>query len=69
MIPAVFTQSLAAVLHRPAIMPVPATLLRLAVGEFASVLLASQRAVPAAALAAGYRFLYPRLTKALSALF
>ncbi|SRR5579884_361612 len=60
-----FTRTLAAVLKRPAVFPVPAPLLRLALGEFASVLLASQRVTPRVALETGYRFRYPSLEDAL----
>ncbi len=51
-----FTRSLGRVLRRPAILPVPAFALRLAAGEFAGDLLASQRIVPAAALEHGFVF-------------
>lgn len=61
-----FTQTLARVLRRPAFLPpVPAWVLRLALGEFAEVLLASQRVRPAAALNAGFTFQYPELEAAL----
>jgi NAD dependent epimerase/dehydratase family enzyme len=53
------------VLHRPNLLPVPALALRLAVGEMAEVLLASQRVVPARAQALGYRFQFPELKAAL----
>jgi uncharacterized protein len=60
-----FTKTLAAVLHRPAIFPVPEFALRLALGEFASVLLASQRVVPRVAERTGYAFRYAKLADAL----
>jgi uncharacterized protein (TIGR01777 family) len=60
-----FTKQLGKVLHRPAFLAVPAFALRLLFGEMAVVLLASQRAVPKAALTAGYQFIYPSLTPAL----
>ncbi len=60
-----FTRTLGTVLRRPAIFPAPASMLRLALGEFADVLLSSQRALPAAAEMAGYTFRYPRLERAL----
>ncbi|HYM11550.1 MAG TPA: TIGR01777 family oxidoreductase [Bryobacterales bacterium] len=60
-----FTKTLAAVLHRPAIFPVPAFALRLALGEFAGVLLASQRVAPRVAESTGYRFRYTALADAL----
>ena len=62
-----FTRVLASVLHRPAIFPVPAFGLRLVVGEFAEVLLGSQRVLPKAAQRAGYAFHYPELAEALRA--
>jgi len=61
-----FTRVLAATLHRPAILPMPAFALNLLFGEMSSILLGSQRAVPKAAESAGFRFRYPDLTGALS---
>lgn len=61
-----FTAELARLLHRPAFLPVPAFALRMAYGEMASVLLASQRVLPSAAQAAGFRFRYPELPAALA---
>jgi uncharacterized protein (TIGR01777 family) len=60
-----FTRALAAALRRPAVFPVPAFALRVMFGELASVLLASQRAVPYVAVSAGYRFRYASLDDAL----
>ena len=60
-----FTQALARTLHRPAIFPVPVFALKLMFGEMAEILLASQRVVPAAAEAAGFRFRFPELGGAL----
>ncbi|GAA0323566.1 TIGR01777 family oxidoreductase [Kineococcus aurantiacus] len=53
------TSALAAALHRPALLPVPAAALRLALGEFGEQPLASQRVVPQVLLAAGFRFQHP----------
>lgn len=65
---AIFTQALARQLHRPAVLPAPAFALRLAFGQMADeTLLASQRAVPAALLSAGFRFAHPTLEDALVA--
>lgn len=58
-------RTLARVLRRPDLFPVPALALRLAVGEMAEVLLASQRVVPGVAEALGYRFEFPTLEPAL----
>lgn len=62
-----FTQALAAAVRRPALFPAPALALKLGVGEFAEVLLASQKVTPRAALASGYAFRYPELAAALAA--
>jgi uncharacterized protein len=60
------TETLARVLHRPAIVPVPAFALRLAFGEMGeATLLASQRMRPRRLLESGYRFQYPTLEPAL----
>ena len=59
-----FTRTLAAALHRPAIFPAPAFALKLALGEFAGALLGSQRAIPAALEADGFRFRFPTLEAA-----
>lgn len=63
-----FTRTLASVLRRPAIFPVPALTLRLLFGELASVLLSSQRVVPRVAEKTGYRFRYSTLDEALRAI-
>lgn len=55
-------------LHRPAVMPAPAFAVRLALGEFAEVLLESQRVVPAKLLDHGFRFRYGEIEQALAAL-
>jgi uncharacterized protein len=61
-----FTRELAHVLHRPALLALPAFALKLLYGEMSEVLLASQRVVPAAAEAAGFRFRFPKLAPALA---
>lgn len=63
-----FTSTLAAVLRRPAVLPAPALGLRLVLGQFAEVLLASQRVEPGLAQRTGYAFRYPELKPALEAL-
>jgi uncharacterized protein (TIGR01777 family) len=60
-----FTQALARVVHRPAIFPVPVFALKLLFGEMSEILLASQRMLPAAAEAAGFKFRFPELGGAL----
>jgi uncharacterized protein (TIGR01777 family) len=61
-----FTDRLATVLHRPAMFPVPAFALKLAMGEMAGVVLGSQRVLPTVAKSAGFRFQYPELQAALT---
>ena len=54
-------------LKRPAFFPVPYFVLRLAVGEFARFLCASQRVLPNRALEGGFVFRYPSIASALDA--
>jgi uncharacterized protein (TIGR01777 family) len=61
-----FTKTLGRVLGRPTFMPaVPPLALKVLVGEFGTVLLDSQRAIPRAALQAGFVFRFPELEPAL----
>jgi uncharacterized protein (TIGR01777 family) len=60
-----FTKALARQLHRPAFMPAPYFGLRLAFGEFAQVLFASQRVIPKVAVDTGFVFQYPEIATAL----
>ena len=62
-----FTRTLAAILHRPAVFPVPKLALRVVVGEIAGVLVASQRVLPRVAESTGYQYRYPTLDAALRA--
>lgn len=61
-----FVASLARAVGRPARMPVPAFMLKLLLGRKAEIVLASQRAVPNALRAAGFRFEYGELDAALA---
>jgi uncharacterized protein len=61
-----FARALGAVMHRPAMVRVPAAILKIALGEMAEMLLTGQNAVPARAVALGYRFRYPTLAGALN---
>lgn len=61
-----FTRTLAEVLHRPALLPVPAPVLKIILGEMASLLLTGQKAVPARLEKEGFRFKYSHLKPALS---
>jgi uncharacterized protein (TIGR01777 family) len=61
-----FTAALGRALHRPAVLPVPAFALRLALGGLADeALLASARVRPRVLEAAGHAFLHPQLDGAL----
>jgi uncharacterized protein len=63
------TKTLAAVLTRPAIFPMPAFVARLVLGEMADeLLLSSQRVEPAKLVACGFTFRQPNLRNALEAL-
>lgn len=65
---AAFARTLAAALHRPALITTPAFALKLAFGEMAGLLLTGQHVVPARALQDGYRFQFPALAQALHAI-
>lgn len=62
---ALFAGALAASFGRRVRLRVPAAPVRAALGEMATLLLDGQNATPAAALAAGYAFVHPRLDGAL----
>jgi len=61
-----FTRELAKCLQRPALLAIPAWLLKLAMGEMAELLLGSQRVLPKKALSSGFKFSYETLEPALS---
>lgn len=61
------TRTLARVLSRPALLPVPAFAVKLALGELAGELLGSRRVLPRRALEAGYAFAHSALEPALRA--
>jgi uncharacterized protein (TIGR01777 family) len=60
-----FATALGRSLHRPALLPTPGPLIRIALGEFANALLASQRVMPHVLLEHGYDFKFPSAPKAL----
>ncbi len=60
------SRSLARLLHRPLLPAVPAFLVRLALGEFGSVLLEGQRVVPAKLVGHGFAFQHPTIDSAFS---
>jgi NAD dependent epimerase/dehydratase family enzyme len=60
-----FTRMLAETLHRPSFFIAPAFVLRLTMGERASLMLEGQCVLPAKLTAAGYRFKFHTLDSAL----
>lgn len=63
-----FTRELARQVRRPAVLPVPAVAINLALGEFGrSSVTAGQRAMPVRLEESGYRFTHPDLASALAA--
>ena len=61
-----FSTALGRALHRPAMLPTPGFAIRLLLGKVAQILTAGQRALPRAALAAGYVFRFPNVEGALA---
>lgn len=65
----VFAKTYAKVLHRPAIIPMPAFMIRLLFGEMGEeLLLAGQPVVPSKLIEQGFSFVYPELELALRAI-
>jgi uncharacterized protein (TIGR01777 family) len=62
-----FTADLARALRRPALLRVPAPLVRAGLGELSGELLGSHRVLPRRLLAAGFAFRHPDLASALTA--
>jgi uncharacterized protein (TIGR01777 family) len=62
-----FTRALATALGRPALLTLPAVVLRTALGEVAGELLGSARVMPARLAAAGFSFAHPDIATALRA--
>lgn len=63
-----FTAALGRALHRPAVLPAPAFVLRAIFGEAAIVLLASQRVEPRALRDRAFHFAFPELGRALASI-
>lgn len=61
-----FTRALAAALHRPALIPVPALALKLSLGEMSGLLLGGQKVLPARLQQAGFDFAHPALADCLA---
>jgi len=64
-----FCSALGKALHRPSWFPVPGFFIKILLGEMASIVLSSQRAIPRKLLQAGYEFQYPCLSMAFGAIF
>jgi len=60
-----FTSTLARILKRPAIFPVPGRVFKLLLGEMSEILLTSQKVSCELAKKSGYKFIYPKLKNAL----
>ena len=63
-----FTAALARAMHRPAVFPVPAFALKIAMGGFSSEVLGSKRVVPNVLQEDGFSFDYPHVITALAEL-
>ena len=61
-----FARTLGKVLKRPTVLPLPAPLLKLGLGEMSRLLLTGQRAVPEKVLEQGYQFKFSELEAALN---
>ncbi|QPP09249.1 TIGR01777 family protein [Streptomyces bathyalis] len=61
------TAAMGRVLHRPTIFPVPAPVLRAALGEFSKDVLGSQRVIPRRLLESGFTFAFPGIEDAVRA--
>ncbi|OII70349.1 TIGR01777 family oxidoreductase [Streptomyces sp. CC77] len=61
------TAAMGRVLRRPTPFPVPAAVLRLALGDFADDIVGSQRVLPARLLESGFRFAFPTVDAAIRA--
>ncbi|MFJ3642054.1 TIGR01777 family oxidoreductase [Streptomyces sp. NPDC090108] len=61
------TEAMGRVLHRPTPFPVPAAVLRMALGEMAEDVLGSQRVVPKRLLESGFVFTHPGIDQAIRA--
>lgn len=62
-----FVRELGKALGRPAVLPLPGFVLKLALGEMSRLLLTGQRALPAKAQSEGFRFSHQHLETALAA--
>ena len=63
-----FTAGLARAMHRPALFPVPAIALKVALGGFSAEVLGSKKVMPQVLTEAGFTFDYPHISSALDKL-
>jgi uncharacterized protein (TIGR01777 family) len=63
-----FAKTIGKIINRPLWVPVPAFVIKTALGEMAEMLLTGQKAVPSKLLKAGFDFHYPDIDDALSAI-
>jgi uncharacterized protein (TIGR01777 family) len=63
-----FTAGLARAMHRPALFPVPAFALKIALGGFSAEVLGSKKVMPQVLIEAGFTFDYPHISSALEKL-
>ncbi|MCL1075055.1 TIGR01777 family oxidoreductase [Shewanella dokdonensis] len=64
-----FARALGRALQRPAVLPVPAFVLKLLFGEMAELLIKGQYVIPTKAMNEGFHFQFPKLEQALADLF
>jgi uncharacterized protein (TIGR01777 family) len=64
-----FARALGRAIRRPALLPAPRFALKIALGEMADAVLASQRALPGVPLSHGYHFRYPEIDIAFRGIF
>lgn len=64
-----FGRAIGKAMHRPHWFPVPAFVMKAAVGELATLLLDGQRALPRVALDNGFTFLYPTVESAMEHMY
>jgi uncharacterized protein (TIGR01777 family) len=64
-----FVRAFGRALHRPALVPIPAFALKVAIGELADYAVTGQRVLPTRAQALGYHFRYPEIDQAFRGIF
>jgi uncharacterized protein (TIGR01777 family) len=65
-----FAKSLGKAMHRPALMPMPAFVVKLLFGQMGQdVMLQGQKVIPTLTIKSGYNFFYPNIDQAFAAIF